>query len=188
MSQTSPSDLPFRDTPRLYGRMTRILHWTIAVLILSQFVGMGVRLIFGRQPFVSYFVAPHQPVGTLLFFLIVVRVVWAIANRHRRPSHGTGVLGLAARLGHLCLYATMIVIPSVALFRAYGSDRSFALFGVEVFPAQQPPVEWMVNLAGALHGELAWVLLALIGGHVVMVGLHEGMWRDGTLAKMAGRR
>ena len=34
----------------------------------------------------------------------------------------------------------------------------------------------------------AVLLLLLIAGHVLMVGVHEGMWRDGTLARMAGRR
>ena len=38
-----------------------------------------------------------------------------------------------------------------------------------------------------MHGEGAWLLLALIAGHVAMVGLHEA-WRDGTLARMAGGR
>ena len=41
--------------------------------------------------------------------------------------------------------------------------------------------------ANAAHGLLAWTLLALIAGHVAMVLLHRFLWRDGTLARMAGR-
>ncbi|OWJ77962.1 cytochrome b [Haematobacter genomosp. 1] len=180
--------VPLRDTPTVYGRVTRVLHWSIAALVLWQLFGMTLRLIFGRQPVVSFFVGSHQPVGTVLFGLILLRVIWAFANRGNRPSHGAGLVGVGARLGHLALYTVMLVVPSVALLRAWGSDRVFAPFGFQVFPARTTPVEWAVGLGDALHGELGWVLALLILGHVVMVGLHEGMWRDGTMARMAGSR
>ncbi|HWL57864.1 MAG TPA: cytochrome b [Paracoccus sp. (in: a-proteobacteria)] len=186
--QNSTESLPLRDTSDRYGRLTRLLHWSIAALVLWQFLGMGLRLALGRTPLVSFFVGSHQKVGTVLFLLILLRVVWAFANRRNRPGHGAGLLGLAARLGHLALYAAMALVPFLALLRAYGSERPFAPFGFQIFAAQQPPIGWMVGLGDALHGELAWLLLALIAGHVVMVGLHEGMWRDGTLSRMAGRR
>ncbi|MFT3691278.1 cytochrome b [Paenirhodobacter sp.] len=121
-----------------------------------------------------------------LFVLIVLRLIWAVANRRQRPAHGAGLQGLAARLGHLALYLLMLVVPGVALLRAWGSERAFALFSVAIFPARAEAVEWTVALAGALHGELSWVMAVLILGHVVMVGLHQAMWRDGTLSRMAG--
>ena len=37
-------------------------------------------------------------------------------------------------------------------------------------------------------GGLVGFLLALVLGHVAMVALHHWWWRDGTLARMAGRR
>lgn len=186
-SQSPTASLPLRDSAQLYGRITRLLHWGIATLILWQFLGMGLRLMLGRTPLVSFFVSSHQKVGTVLFALIVLRSVWALVNRKQRPLHGVGLMGMAARLGHLALYALMLLIPVAALLRAYGSERVFAPFGFQIFPAQTPEIAWMVGIGEALHGEMAWVLLALIAGHVLMVGIHEGMWRDGTLSRMAGR-
>lgn len=185
---TNPSArLPLRDTPQVYGLITRTLHWTIALLLVWQFLGMGLRIIFGRQPFVSFFVQWHQPIGTILFVLIVLRIIWALSNISNRPPHGTGFRGFAVRAGHGLLYLAMLVIPSVALLRAWGSDRVFAPFGFQIFDAKVPPIDWTASLAGAVHGELAWVLGVMIIGHVVMVAVHEGMWRDGTFARMAGR-
>ncbi|WP_323009252.1 cytochrome b [Paracoccus sp. (in: a-proteobacteria)] len=184
----APKSVPLRDTRQLYGKVTRLLHWGIAALMLWQFFGMGLKLLLGRQPVVAFFVGSHQAVGTVLFVLIALRVVWALVNRRSRPDHGAGFWGLAARLGHMALYLVMALVPTIALLRAYGSERAFAPFGFQIFPAQEPPIAWTVNLAGALHGELAWLLLVLILGHVVMVGVHESMWRNGTLARMAGRR
>lgn len=180
--------LPLRDTDEVYGKVTRLLHWGIAALMLWQFTGMGLKLALGRHPLVAFFVGGHQMIGSLLFLLIVLRLVWAVLNRRQRPDKGAGLQGLAVRLGHLALYLAMLLVPVAALLRAYGSDKPFAPFGFQIFPAQQPATRWMVDLGNALHGELAWLLAALILGHVVMVALHEGMWRDGTLARMAGRR
>ncbi|MFT4149265.1 MAG: cytochrome b [Paracoccaceae bacterium] len=181
--------LPLRDTPRVYGRITRLLHWSIAALILWQLVGMALKIWLGRESsLAATFVGSHQMVGTAVFLLIVLRMLWALANAGNRPAHGHGLIGLAARLGHLALYAVMLIVPLVAMLRAYGGTRPFAPFGFTVFPGQAEPIQWMVDLGGALHGELGWVMAAMIAGHVVMVGIHEGMWRDGTLARMAGRR
>lgn len=182
------SRVPLRDTPLVYGRVTRALHWTIAGLILWQFLGMGLRAIHGRQDWLGFFVGSHQPVGTVLFVLIVLRAVWALSNRRNRPAHGGGLPGATATAGHALLYLLMIAIPALGLLRAWGSDRVFAPFGFQIFSARTPVVEWTGKLAGALHGELAWLLLAVIAGHVLMVGVHQAMWRDGTLARMAGRR
>jgi cytochrome b561 len=179
--------LPFRDTSEVYGRMSRLLHWTIAVLVLYQFTGMGLRVLFGKQEWISPFVTFHQPVGTILFVVVAIRAAWALSNRGSRPAHGRHFWGRAASLGHGLLYVVMLAVPAIALIRAYGNNREFAPLGFTIFPAQEPPVTWMVDLGGALHGELGWLLGILILGHVVMVGVHESMWRDGTLARMLGR-
>jgi cytochrome b561 len=181
------SRLPLFDTPRLYGRITRFLHWSIATLLAWQFLCMGLKLIFGRQPFLAPLVGSHQPVGTVLLVLILLRMIWALVNRRNRPGHGSGILGRAAALGHGLLYLLMLAVPVIAMLRAYGNERAFAPFGFQIFAPQTPEIGWMVDLAGLLHGELAWVLGVLILGHVVMVGLHEAMWRDGTFARMARR-
>lgn len=180
--------VPLRDTPHLYGTMTRALHWMMAVLILWQFGGMGLREVFGRQPWLAPIVGSHAPVGAILFVLVVLRALWALSNRRNRPAHGGGLLGRAATAGHGLLYLLMLVIPTLGLLRAWGSDRGFAPFGIPLFSPKSPEIEWTGALAGAFHGELAWLLLAAMAGHVAMVGVHQAMWRDGTLARMAGRR
>lgn len=176
------------DTSERYGAVSRLLHWAVAVLILWQFLGMGLKLIFGRNDFVGFFVGTHQPVGFVIFWLVVIRALWALASRKRRPEHGTGLVAKAAAAGHGLLYALMIAIPTLALLRAWGGTRGFAPFGIEVFAPREPEIAWATGLANLLHGELGWALAVLIAGHIAMVGVHESLWRDGTLRKMAGRR
>lgn len=180
--------LQWRDSAERYGLVTRVLHWAIAALVLWQLLGMVLKITLGRVPLAGFFVGLHQPVGATLFTLIVLRVLWALASRRSRPPHAPGLMGHAARAGHLALYVLMLAIPSLGLLRAWGEARAFTPFGIPVFPAREEPVGWAVNAANLLHGELGWLLVALVLGHVVMALLHEALWRDGTMARMAGRR
>lgn len=179
-----PRQIPLRDTPDLYGRITRFLHWSMAALILWQLVGMGLKLLLGRHPVASVFVRLHQPIGTILFILILLRIIWAFSNRKNRPAHGHGLIGIAARGGHMLLYLLILLVPSLGLLRAYGSKWGFSPFGFEIFAPKTPEIEWAVNLSNMLHSELAWIMAVMILGHVVMVAVHEAMWKDGTLARM----
>jgi cytochrome b561 len=176
-----------RDTPEKYGLVTRTLHWSMAALFAWQFLGMGLDAVAEDSGAAKFFKGTHSVFGALLFLLVAIRAVWALANRAGRPAHGAGRLGRAALAGHLALYALMIVVPALALLRSYGSGRGLNVFGLfQLIPSTGVRVEWMVAPASALHGFLAWTLLALIAGHVAMVFVHRGLLRDGTLARMAG--
>ena len=181
------TDMPtaIRDTPETYGYVSRFFHWALAALILWQLLGMVVKLALGRHPVSAFFVGTHQWVGSVIFVLVVLRVAWAISNAGRRPPHEAVLVGLASRVGHGLLYFLMLVIPALALLRAWGSDRAFAPFGWEIFPARETAIAWAVAPANAAHGTLGWVFLAVIAGHVVMAFYHQWVLRDRTLNRMA---
>lgn len=178
---------PWMDTPHRFGLVSRALHWGMAALFLWQFTGMALKVTIGRTGLTSFFVGSHAGVGTLLFALVLLRGAWGLLNARRRPMPDRGLLGRFAVLGHLALYALMIVVPSLALLRSYGSGRAFAPFGLPLFPGfEGGPISWMTAPGNAAHGLLGWTLLALIAGHIAMVALHRFVWRDAVLDRMAG--
>ena len=72
------------DTPERYGLITRTLHWGMALILAWQFLGMILRQLLGRTPLVSTIAGTHSSVGTLLFALIVIRLLWGLMNRINR--------------------------------------------------------------------------------------------------------
>ena len=186
MSETQTSFSP-TDNAQRYGSVTRLLHWVMATLILWQFFCMILKVIFGKQDFLKPFVMSHQPVGFILACLIVLRVLWALANLSNRPDHGQGLVASAARIGHVALYVLMVAVPGLAILRGWGNDRAFMPFGLPINPGRPEKIEWAVNI-GSAHGLLAWLLLLVVLGHIFMVLVHERIWRDGTLSRMIGRR
>lgn len=177
----------WRDTPTRYGTLTRLLHWLMAALIAWQFIGMTVRAIFGRVPVSGFFVGTHASVGTLLLVLAIVRIIWGLCQRTRRPAYENNLVGKLAWLGHVALYGLIFIIPAVAVLRAYGSGRGLSFFGAQLLPATGEQIQWMTAPANLLHGKLAWLMLALVAGHIAMVLVHTFIWKDGVLRRMAGR-
>lgn len=169
-----------------YGLVTRVLHWAIAALLVYQLGGVVAGALLGETALTEAWGSGHKPAGLLLFVLAVVRAVWGLFNLKRRPPVHRGLIGKAAVAGHLFLYGLLLFVPTVALIRQYGSGRAFEAFGLTIMKGGHDKIEWMTALGSDFHGEMAWVLLAMIAVHVVMALVHQFVWKDGTLKRMAG--
>lgn len=186
---------PWLDNSRRYGRISRFLHWTMALLFAWQFLGMILKVTINLHPRESFIIGTHTHVGFVLLVLMVVRALWAFMNIQRRPSHGTGFVARCASLGHLVIYVLMLVVPLSALLRSWASGRGFSfLTTIPVIPSghNYPAVTNFINstnksLDTSVHGLLGWLLLLVIVGHIAMVIVHQRHWRDGTLNKMLGK-
>ncbi len=157
----------------------------MAALFAWQFTSAILHFFADDTPVEEFVFATHFDIGFTLWCLVLLRGGWGLANLRNRPHHaGPKALRRAATLGHLAMYLLMFAIPTIALVRAYGSKWGLTLFGMPVFAPRDPEIEWMQALGGALHGELGWLLLALVAGHVAMALWHGYSRRDGTLQRM----
>lgn len=179
----------WRDTPQRYGRISRYLHWVMAVLLGWQFAGMVAKVTLGRESAVSQTLSgAHAHVGLLLLLLVAVRGGWALSQMARRPPQGAGPWGVAAWVGHGALYVLMVVVPLLAALRMLGNNRAFSWLGlIPLNDGTGEKIEWMVAPANAAHGWLGWLLLVLIVGHIAMVLVHRWVWKDGISQRMLGR-
>lgn len=175
------------DTPARYGRITRFLHWSMAVLFAWQFTSALLRVFAEDSPIEQFFWGTHASTGTLLMALAVARGAWGLINFSRRPAAGKGMLGLLAAGGHLALYLLMMAVPALALLRSYGRGRGLSVFGVQLFEARGTEISTLMTPGNALHGVLGWTLLALACAHIFMALVHRYVWKDQVLARMAGR-
>ena len=177
----------WRDNGLRYGPVTRILHWVMALIICWQFSGIVTNRLFGRSGLSDLLNSTHGELGGVILLLAAFRAIWGLYNLQNRPEHERGPLGIAARLGHICLYCLMLLIPAIAFLRAFGSEWGLVLFGFEIVPRGNERVEWMVAPANLLHGVFAWTLLAMIAGHIAMALIHRFVWKDDVVASMAGK-
>ncbi len=172
-----------QDSTYRYGLISRMLHWGMALLLGWQFFTTAVRVLLEDSALDEFTWGTHKAVGTLLMTLILLRVIWALINSRRRPP----ALSLAARLGHLALYALMLVIPTLALLRQYGSGREFAAFGIQLMSGFDGEIEGLTAPANFLHGWLGWALLAMILGHIGMTLYHRRHPAQNVLPRMTDK-
>jgi cytochrome b561 len=176
------------DTPDGYGVVTRCLHWLMAALLVLQFSSAAVHF-FGEDSALDEMLWPkHRANGFVLFCLTFVRGAWGLANLRSRPAHLPSWIGRVAVLGQLAMYGLMLLVPVLALLRAYGNGRGFSLLGLGIVPATGEEVTTLRALGNDFHGPLGWCLSLLIVGHVSMALVHHFLLRDATLRRMIGMK
>lgn len=178
----------WQDSPDRYGTVTRLLHWGMAALFAWQFTGAALHAWDRDAAITQWFWASHGSLGVLLLVLVALRGIWGLENLRRRPDAEPGLRGRLSTAGHTGLYLLMIAVPVVAMMRSHGRGKGMAVFGLPLFEATGREVPALVAIGNALHGWLGWLLLALVAGHVAMVGVHRFVWRDQVAARMGGRR
>ncbi len=171
------------DTPERYGRISRGFHWLMAALFAWQFAGALLYVGIGDTAVTRLVGGSHFTLGFTLFVLVLLRGLWGLANLKSRPPH-PGRLGRAASIGHGVIYGLMVVIPSLALLRQYGSGKPFAPFGIPLMPERDTKIAWMMAPADLFHAWLGFTLLAVVLGHSAMALVHQRVWKDHTLSRM----
>jgi cytochrome b561 len=175
-----------REETLRYGRVALGLHWIMAILILIAFVsGLVVDHLPGRLP--RLVEEAHKDVGLLILALLLVRIAWRAAHPPPPMADMAPLVEKAAKLGHLALYALMILATGVGLFYTIwrGENLNLGLFTVvSPFPRGQ----WGVRRIGQLHEWLSWALVAFAGLHAVAALWHHHVLRDDTLSRMLPAR
>ena len=119
------------DTENRYGAVARALHWSMAVLLLIMLASEVWFEALEQSVSERSLMGLHQSLGLTLFALVLFRGLWRWLNRSRvqPPAHWA----MMARLGHLALYALMILMPLTGLATSLGEGESVTFFGWTLF-------------------------------------------------------
>lgn len=167
-----------------YDAVSRALHWLMAIVFTWSYCSAVVHYLSSDSALDKLLWPYHKPVGLLLLVLLILRAVWNLLNRHRRPPS----LNRAAYIGHGALYALMFLIPFIGLMRQYGSGREFSAFGVPIMAGLEgEKIQWMIDLGRNFHSLLGWTMLVLIAGHIGMAILHYLQGKPQVWRRMTGR-
>lgn len=168
-----------------YDSTTIALHWAIGIGIVLL---AGMELMRGEFPKGSFMregLKPlHQPLGTLLFGLILVRIFY------RFYSGGTGIESegrlarMAAGAMHVALYGLMVILPLLGFVAVFGRDRAidFGLFTLALPLKDQ--LGGLARGAKEVHETLGVAILVLAGVHAAAALFHHYVLRDGVLRQM----
>lgn len=178
------------DNQATYDRMSVALHWIVGAGIILLAGTELFRHEFPKGHFIREWLKPiHQPLGTLLFALILVRVTWRLLLA-KVPSgaHTGGIAGALAAAVHLALYGLMVALPVAGLVYVFGSDKGVDFFGFYTLAIPlKASIGGYARDAREVHEALGTGLLILAGLHAVAALGHHYLLKDGTLARMTFR-
>ena len=188
-----------KNTAENYGSIAKWLHWGTAVLFLGSYVSVYYRHWFTEKETPENWIALqlHLSIGITIAVVVVLRIIWRLTNRVPAPEPGTKLEHLAAHVGHLTLYAIMIIMPLTGYIGTGVNTEYFFLFDIPKFENTQmfsilvsdglgmtfkefeKPVDF-------IHKDImgAWIVWLLILGHVSAALYHQFVKKDRTLYKM----
>ncbi|HWL28342.1 MAG TPA: cytochrome b/b6 domain-containing protein [Burkholderiaceae bacterium] len=172
------------DSPSGYGGFTRFLHWTMAVLVVLQFMKLGNYINDGEHWIGRNIVPWHVSTGALILVLAIVRVWWAVRQRPNRPQP-EAMPGMV-KLGHRLLYACLLLLPLLGVTFLIGGGYGLTIFGVNLVPRTDVEIPWLAAI-GELHSPIALLFVLLVLGHIAAALYHHSFKRDRTLLRMLGR-
>jgi cytochrome b561 len=172
-----------------YDRVTRMLHWTNAVLALVTVLLAWCLLAAPRHDGArAWLLILHGSCGLVILALMLFWTGW----RMRHPSPALRplltvievLLARATQLGMVLLFVAMPVTGYVGLAAAGVRLRLFGLFDL---PLLVPESGWLSQTAIALHLVGEFLIYGLVALHIAAALMHGFIRRDGILERMLPR-
>lgn len=179
------------NSPDRYGSVARSLHWLTALLILTNFP-LGV--IANRLPYdtaealaqKAQLFSVHKTLGVAVFFVALVRILWAVSQPRPVALHPDRKLETAlAGVVHWVLYISLMAVP----LTGWVHHAALAGYAPILWPFGQglpfvPMDNTVAMVAGALHWVFTKLLIASIALHVAGALKHHLIDKDATLRRM----
>jgi cytochrome b561 len=168
-----------------FSPLQRLLHWTMAVLILTMlFVGVGMVATVSHAH--DTLIAIHRPLGMAILLLVLLRIgVRLKRGSPPLPDDMPALQRAVARLSHLVLYALMLAMPLIGWSMLSAEGYPVILFGSVHLPPIMPHSVRLFALLRALHTYLALALFLTVLGHLAAALFHGLIRRDGVFSSMA---
>jgi cytochrome b561 len=168
-----------------YTGTAKVLHWTIVVLLIGQFIFAWTMPHMGRNTPVTTIISLHFTFGIMILAVAIVRLIWRATHGEPAPLDGIPPWQVAsARLVHWLLYGLLFVVPLLGWISASWRGMPVVMFGLELpklIATRAPGWSW----TGDVHGLLAnYLMLAVVALHVAAALYHHVVRRDGVLQRM----
>jgi cytochrome b561 len=166
-----------------YGIVTIVLHWLMAILIIGLLaLGLymvGLPISYDKLKLYGW----HKEYGLLVLALVVVRLVWRLANT--TPCLLLPRLEkIAARTVHWAFYGFMFAMPVTGWLITSAAGFPASFFGLFVLPNLVAPNDELRILFEQIHEWLGYGLIATIVLHTCAALKHHFINKDDILRRM----
>ena len=157
-----------------YGRVSRILHWTTALLFIFMIpTGIFTSMIPEDAWYRTEYNIVHKTIGFILIGLVIIRLLWNW--RSRRPALDASLKPVERKLAHtahIALYGVMIAMPitGYVMTSLHGYPSYFFTLTIDpVLPESETYIFW-----GLFHKYLLqYLIYIMLGAHILGALKHQ---------------
>lgn len=185
---TETLNLPAKNETEKYGLVSRMLHWTTAIVFISLIpMGIFTSMIPEDAWFRNHYYVVHKTIGVTVFGLLVFRLIW---NRlSKRPELDASLKPYERKWAHrvhIALYVMMIAVPVTGYVMTSFHGYPTYFFAWELQPLwgeSQAYIIW-----GTFHKYiLPYLLYIILGAHILGALKHRFIDKhDSALKRMVG--
>lgn len=177
------------NAPDRFGLLTRLLHWTVAALVLTT-LPLGAYIARAEIGLSDIWLfAFHKSIGITILGLMALRIGWHLASPPPAPLPAERAWqDRLARWVHRSFYVLLIAVPLSGWVASSATGIDTVIWGRWTLPGIAPVSEAWETAGFAVH----WVLTKLLAVSVLLHlagAAHRAIRGDGTLSRMVlGRR
>jgi cytochrome b561 len=167
-----------------YGATAKVFHWAMAALLAIQLpLGWLMPDIReGMSPGLA--MTLHVSTGITVLVLVVLRFLWRLTHPVAPENHLPPWQRVSSELVHWLLYVAVLLTTVTGWFFESARGWTIALYGVIPLPRLVSEGSSLGIGIGGWHVTLVWVLITLIGVHVLAAVLHLAVYRDRVMQRM----
>lgn len=169
------------------SKRTRFLHWSVGLI----FIGLICVGVYMKETKSYHLYDWHKSIGTLLFVLIMIRVVWRV--KQGWPTQASGMPNwqrVLSRSVHWVLITCTVLMPVSGLLGTHFGGRDIAVFGL-FFTRENlvddkvvPRNEGLGDFMFSVHEYVAWAIVIALALHILGAIKHHFIDKDNTLRRM----
>jgi cytochrome b561 len=169
-----------------YGFTARLLHWVIALMVIST-IPVGQIMIqdgLARSVQNTLFIY-HKNVGVVILLLMLLRLAYRLANPPPPlPDSVSPAQQAIAHLTHWFLYLLVVVMAVSGYVRVVAGGFPLEMLDALGVPRLLEKNKDLANTAKAIHATARYGLVILILMHVGAALFHGIVKRDGVFSRM----
>lgn len=169
-----------------YRPSQRILHWLMAIVIISALViGLYCSYLVPGTALRRFLLDVHKSLGMTALILIAIRLPLRLSLGEPAYQRPLDVFNhYAARGAHMLLYALMILMPLAGYTTSAAGGHNLPWFGIFEWPNLLPLDKPLERTAAEIHEYGAYCLYAIVGLHILAALWHHFFRKDGVLQRM----
>jgi cytochrome b561 len=172
--------------PSRYGLISRLLHWSIALLFISLLaIGWAMVDLGYYDPWYHRSLTWHKGLGVFIGLLVLIKLSWLLFAKS--PDIDTSLSAwehFASIIAHKLLLVAMVALPLSGYLISSSAGDAIEVFNWFNVPALIEVSTPLRDLAITSHFYIAYIALAIIIAHISGALKHHIIDKKDTLKRM----